>query len=42
MERVLELEPLFHGEYVVRLGDGTRLTTGRTYRRIQEAFALRE
>jgi two-component system LytT family response regulator len=43
MDRVLELEPLFHGEYVVRLKDGTRLVSGRTYRkRIQEAFALRE
>ena len=43
MERVVELEPLFHGEYVVRLRDGTRLTSGRTYRtKIREAFALRE
>jgi len=43
MERVVELEPLFHGEYVVRLKDGTRLTSGRTYRtKIREAFALRE
>jgi two-component system LytT family response regulator len=43
MDRVLELEPLFHGEYVVRLKDGTRLVSGRTYRkRIQEAFALKE
>ena len=43
MERVVELEPLFHGEYVVRLKDGTRLTSGRTYRRkLREAFALRE
>ena len=43
MDRVLELEPLFHGEYVVRLKDGTRLTSGRTYRRkIQAAFALKE
>ena len=43
MERVVELEPLFHGEYVMRLRDGTRLTSGRTYRtRIREAFALRE
>ena len=43
MERVHELEPLFHGEYVVRLKDGTRLVSGRTYRKkIQEAFSLRE
>jgi two-component system LytT family response regulator len=43
IDRVLELEPLFHGEYVLRLKDGTRLVTGRTYRRkIQEAFSLRE
>jgi two-component system LytT family response regulator len=43
MDRVLELEPRFHGEYVVRLKDGTRLFSGRTYRkRIQEAFSLRD
>ena len=43
MERVVELEPLFHGEYVARLKDGTRLTTGRTYRtKIREAFGLEE
>ncbi len=42
-ERVLELESLFHGEYVLRLKDGTKLVSGRTYRRkIQEAFSLRE
>lgn len=42
-ERVVELEPLFHGEYVLRLKDGTRLVSGRTYRRrIQEAFSLRD
>jgi two-component system LytT family response regulator len=43
MERVLELEPLFHGEYVVRLKDGTRLVSGPTYRkRIQDAFSLKD
>ena len=43
IDRVLELESLFQGEYVLRLKDGTRLVSGRTYRkRIQEAFALRE
>jgi two-component system LytT family response regulator len=43
MERVLELEPLFHGEYMLRLKDETRLVSGRTYRgRIREAFALKE
>jgi two-component system, LytTR family, response regulator len=43
MERVVELEPLFHGEYVVRLKDGTRLTSGRTYRRrIRAAFGVEE
>ena len=38
---VVELEPLFHGEYVLRLQDGTRLVSGRTYRaQVREAFAL--
>ena len=31
-DRIAELEPLFHGEYVVKLKDGTKLTSGRSYR----------
>jgi two-component system LytT family response regulator len=32
LRRVKELEPLFHGEYVVFLHDGTRLKLSRTYK----------
>ena len=32
ISRIRELQPLFHGEYAVILGDGTRLTLTRTYR----------
>jgi two-component system, LytTR family, response regulator len=36
IDRILELHPLFQGEYEVRLRDGTRLTSSRGYRdRIQ-------
>jgi two-component system LytT family response regulator len=39
--RIVELEPLFQGEYVLRLRDGTKLTSGRTYRtKIQQALGL--
>ena len=31
-DRIVELQPLFHGEYVMRLKDGTKLTSGRSYR----------
>ena len=31
-DRIAELEPLFHGEYAVKLKDGTKLTSGRSYR----------
>ena len=42
IDRVVEVEPLFAGEHVLTLRDGTRLTTGRTYRaRVQEALGLR-
>ena len=42
LERVVELESLFAGEYVVFLRDGTRLTAGRTYRAaLQRALELR-
>ena len=33
IERVKELRPLFGGEYVMTLRDGTRLTTSRRYRK---------
>jgi two-component system LytT family response regulator len=32
IERIKELSPLFHGDYVVTLHDGTRLTLSRNYR----------
>ena len=32
VERIKELQPLFHGEYVLILRDGTRLTLTRNYR----------
>jgi two-component system, LytTR family, response regulator len=32
LERVRELEPYFHGDYILKLEDGTRLTLSRTYR----------
>ena len=32
LERIKELSPLFHGDYVVTLHDGTRLTLSRNYR----------
>ena len=39
--RIVEMEPLFQGEYVLRLRDGTKLTSGRTYRaRIQQALGI--
>jgi DNA-binding LytR/AlgR family response regulator len=41
MDRVVELEPLFKGEYVLRMSDGRRLTTGRSYRaQVRRAFGL--
>jgi two-component system LytT family response regulator len=33
VDRIRELQPLFHGDYVVILRDGTELTLSRTYRR---------
>lgn len=39
VERINKLHPLFRGEYVVILADGTRLTSTRGYRhKLQEAF----
>lgn len=41
MDRIAELAPGFHGAYSVRLKDGTKLVSGRTYRdRIRQALAL--
>jgi two-component system LytT family response regulator len=41
LARIVELEPLFQGEYVLRLRGGTKLTSGRTYRtKIQQALGL--
>jgi two-component system LytT family response regulator len=33
IDRIQSVEALFHGEYVVVLHDGTKLTSGRSYRR---------
>jgi len=32
VERIREVQPWFAGDYVLILGDGTKLTTGRRYR----------
>ncbi len=32
IERIRELQPIFHGDYVVKLTDGTELTLSRNYR----------
>jgi two-component system LytT family response regulator len=32
LERIKELQPMFHGEYVVVLKNGTKLTLTRNYR----------
>jgi two-component system LytT family response regulator len=32
IERIRELQPIFHGDYVVKLVDGTELTLSRNYR----------
>lgn len=37
LERVRELEPFFHGDWVVKLHDGRQLTLSRTYRERFEA-----
>src|SRR5215831_10637179 len=39
IERIREIQPLFHGDHVVILRDGTELTLSRTYRqRLQEVL----
>jgi two-component system LytT family response regulator len=41
IDRVRELRPLLHGEYLMVLTDGTELTSGRSYKlRIQASFGL--
>ena len=32
VDRIAEIQPWFNGDYVLILGDGTRVVTGRTYR----------
>jgi len=34
LDRVKQLEPLFHGEYCIQLRDGTKVTLTRTYRHL--------
>jgi two-component system LytT family response regulator len=39
IERIQELQPWFHGDYVVLLRDGTKLTLSRSYRqKLQDLF----
>lgn len=39
LDRVQEIEPYFHGDYIIKLTDGQRLTLSRTYRdRLQKHF----
>jgi two-component system, LytTR family, response regulator len=41
IDRVRELQPRLHGEYLLRLDDGVSLVSGRSYRTaIREAFGL--
>lgn len=41
IERIREIQPLFHGDYVVILRDATQLTLSRTYRqRLQDVLGL--
>jgi two-component system LytT family response regulator len=42
VERIQSVEPLFHGEYLVVLQDGTKLTSGRSYRRSMQALMGRK
>lgn len=41
IERVRELQPWFQGDYVLILADGTRLTSGRSYRERVRDFVAR-
>ncbi len=41
VNRIVELAPMFHGAYSVKLKDGTRLVSGRTYRdKLRQALTL--
>jgi two-component system, LytTR family, response regulator len=41
IDRIAELAPLFHGEYVVKLRDGTKLTSGRSFRdRLRQTLGI--
>ncbi len=41
IDRIAELAPAFHGAYTVRLKDGSKLVSGRTYReKIRQALQL--
>jgi two-component system LytT family response regulator len=42
LDRVKELQPLFHGEYAVILRDGVRLTLSRGYREKLDLLLGRE
>lgn len=42
-EKIVEISPLFHGAYSVRLRDGSKLVSGRTYReRIRQALLIED
>jgi two-component system LytT family response regulator len=41
LDRIKELQPLFYGDYVVVLHDGSRLNMSRTYRDRLEAIIER-
>ena len=41
IERIREVQPWFAGDYVLILGDGTKLTTGRRYRAAVQALLER-
>jgi two-component system LytT family response regulator len=42
VDRIQSIESLLHGEYVVVLHDGTKLTSGRSYRRSVQAIMGKE
>jgi hypothetical protein len=42
LDRVREVQPWFHGDFVILLEDGTRVTSGRGYReRLQRLLGKR-
>jgi two-component system LytT family response regulator len=42
VDRIQSVESLFHGEYQVALHDGTKLTSGRSYRQSVHAVMGRK